>query len=70
MANFALFKKRMPSNQGDSHSQLSNSGDQAATQWIEMGDTIQPDPEKSSFYQKRVSRYTDFMDAINRVSEK
>ena len=43
--------------------------DQAAKQWIEMGDTIQPDPGKSLFYQGRVARYTDFMDAINRVSE-
>ncbi len=43
--------------------------DRAASQWIEMGDTIQPDPKKSSFYQHRIVRYADFMDAINRVSE-
>jgi len=43
---------------------------EAAKQWIEMGDTTKPNLERSSFYQKRIARYADFMDAINRISEK
>ncbi|MBD3308707.1 xylulose kinase [candidate division KSB3 bacterium] len=40
----------------------------AAQQWIEMGETTKPTPEKFSLYQQRISRYTDFLEAINRVS--
>ena len=43
--------------------------DQAAKQWIEMGETTTPKAERVSFYQERITRYADFMDAINRVSE-
>ena len=42
----------------------------AARQWIEMGETTQPILERQSFYQQRIARYADFMDAINKVSEK
>jgi xylulokinase len=42
---------------------------EAAKQWIKMGDTTPPDPERLRFYQQRITRYADFMDAINRVSE-
>ena len=48
---------------------LFNDLDQAAKQWIDMGTTVQPEPARASFYQKRIVRYAEFMNAINRVSE-
>ena len=42
---------------------------EAAAQWIELGSSISPSPEKAAFYQQRIRRYAAFMDAINKVSE-
>lgn len=42
---------------------------EAAAQWIELGSSIPPSPEKAAFYQQRISRYKAFMEAINEVSE-
>lgn len=47
---------------------FSNVGE-AAAQWIELGSSISPSPEKAAFYQQRIRRYAAFMDAINTVSE-
>ena len=42
---------------------------EAATQWIEMGGTTQPNTDRFAFYQQRITGYADFMNVINRVSE-
>jgi xylulokinase len=42
---------------------------ETAKQWIIMGNTTTPKPERLHFYQQRIARYADFMEAINRVSE-
>jgi xylulokinase len=42
---------------------------ETAKQWIERGDTTKPNLERASFYQDRITRYTDLMDAVNRISE-
>ncbi len=42
---------------------------EAAAQWIELGSSIPPSPERSTFYQQRIRRYKAFMGAINDVSE-
>ncbi len=38
-------------------------------QWIRREPALTPDPEKQKFYRKLIPKYSDFMDAINRITE-
>lgn len=43
--------------------------DNAAQQWTKTGYKTAPDPQKNEFYQKRLSRYRAYIQAINKVNE-
>jgi len=42
---------------------------EAAKQWITMGAATPPNSAMHTFYQQRVAQYTDYMDALNHISE-
>lgn len=42
---------------------------ETAQRWITKGNTTSPNPKRFGFYQQRITRYADFMETINKVSE-
>lgn len=39
-------------------------------QWIKKEPALNPGPERHEFYTRHIHKYSDFMDAINQITEK